>query len=140
MSVPAHLSLVTLGVSDLARSIAFYEALGWQRSNASQDEIAFFRLGGVVLGLYGVDALAIDANQAPRSGGFRGVTVGINALSTAAVDRMYAEFVAAGAEAVKEPVATDWGGYSGYIADPDGHLWELAYNPYSPEWAAPGSE
>ena len=143
MSVPAHLSLVTLGVSDLARSIAFYEALGWQRSNASQDTIAFFSLGGVHLALFGAEALAEDARQTSPSGvagRFREVTLAINVLSEASVDAQYAAFVAAGAAAVKPPEHVEWGGYSGYVADPDGHLWELAYNPYSPEWAAPGSE
>ncbi len=146
MSVPAHLSLVTLGVTDLERSIAFYEALGWQRSNASEDPIAFISLGTVHLALFGVEALADDARQAPPSGGsghvreFRGVTLAINVLSPAAVDRTYASFLAAGATAVKPPVLVEWGGYSGYVADPDGHLWEVAFNPYSPEWAAPGSE
>ena len=140
MGVPAHLSLVTLGVADLARSIAFYESLGWQRSGGSEGEVAFFSLGGTMLGLYGVDALADDAHQAHGVAGFRGVTLAINVLSFEAVHRMFAEFVAAGATPVKPPVAVEWGGYSGYVADPDGHLWELACNPYSPEWAAPGSE
>ena len=139
MSVPMHLSLVTLGVADLTRSIAFYESLGWQRSSASSDEIAFFSLGATNLALYGTEALADDARQPQSSGpvGFRGVTLAINVSDTAAVDRMFAAFVVAGAVAVKEPVTVEWGGYSGYVADPDGHLWELAYNPYSPEWAAP---
>jgi predicted lactoylglutathione lyase len=140
MSVPAHLSLVTLGVTDLARSIAFYEALGWQQSGASEGTVAFFSLGGTMLGLYGVQALADDARQSPFGGGFRGVTLAINALSMAGVDRMFHSFVAAGATPVKSPQSVEWGGYSGYVADPDGHLWELAYNPYSPQWAAPGSE
>ena len=134
-----HLSLVTLGVADLARSMAFYESLGWQRSNGSEDSIAFFALGATNLALYGAEALADDARQPQSSGpvGFRGVTLAINVGSTAAVDRMFTEFVAAGAAPVKPPIAVEWGGYSGYVADPDGHLWELAYNPYSPEWAAP---
>jgi catechol 2,3-dioxygenase-like lactoylglutathione lyase family enzyme len=140
MSVPAHLSLVTLGVTDLARSVAFYEALGWQQSSASEGTIAFFSLGGTNLALYGVEALADDALQTPASGGFRGVTLAINALSVPGVDRLLASFVAAGATVVKPPQSAEWGGYSGYVADPDGHLWELAYNPYSPEWAAPDSE
>jgi uncharacterized protein len=145
MSVPAHLSLVTLGVTDLARSIAFYESLGWQRSSDSSDTIAFFALGATHLALYGVEALAEDAQQPPPANGvgtrreFRAVTLAINVLSPAAVDRMYAEWIAVGAEPVKSPVLVEWGGYSGYVADPDGHLWELAYNPYSPEWAAPNS-
>jgi catechol 2,3-dioxygenase-like lactoylglutathione lyase family enzyme len=146
MSVPAHLSLVTLGVADLDRSIAFYEALGWQRSNASETSIAFFSLGAVHLALFDVEALADDARQAPPSGGsghvreFRGVTLAINVRSRDAVDRFHGEFLAAGAVVEKAPETTEWGGYSGYVADPDGHLWELAYNPHSPEWAAPGSE
>jgi uncharacterized protein len=140
MSVPAHLSLITLGVVDLSRSIAFYESLGWQQSSDSGGQIAFFSLGGTTLALYGVQALADDAHQPPPVGGFRGVTMAINALSTAGVDRMFASFVEAGATAVKPPQSVEWGGYSGYVADPDGHLWEVAYNPYSPEWAAPGSE
>ncbi len=146
MAVPAHLSLVTLGVTDLGRSIAFYEALGWQRSNASEDSILFFARGADTLALCGVVALADDARQAPPTGGsghrreFRGVALAINLASPAGVDRVVAEFVAAGAEPVKAPVRAEWGGYSGYVADPDGHLWEVAYNPYSPEWAAPGSD
>jgi uncharacterized glyoxalase superfamily protein PhnB len=143
MSVPAHLSLVTLGVTDLTRSIEFYEALGWRRSSASQDTIAFFALGATHLALYGVEALAEDARQTSPSEvarQFRGVTLAINLLSTASVDARFAEFVAAGATPVKPPQIVEWGGYSGYVADPDGHLWELAFNPYSPEWAAPGSE
>jgi predicted lactoylglutathione lyase len=140
MSVPAHLSLVTLGVTDLARSVAFYEALGWQQSSASEGTIAFFSLGGTNLALYGVEALADDALQPPASGGFRGVTLAINVLSVEAVDRLLTSFVAAGATVVKPPQPAEWGGYSGYVADPDGHLWELAYNPYSPEWAAPGPD
>ncbi len=133
-----HLSVVTLGVSDLLRSTAFYEAVGWQRLDASSEQITFFQLGAVVLGLFGHDELAEDAAQphAPASG-FRGVTLAINFSSPAEVDRVVAEFVAVGARMVKQPTLVEWGGYSGYIADPDGHLWEIAFNPYSPEWAAP---
>jgi uncharacterized protein len=144
MGVPAHLSLVTLGVADVARSTAFYEALGWQRSTASQAEITFFDLGGAVLALYGAAALADDARQSPPPGGgpspFRAVTLALNQRTPAAVDAVVAAFVAAGATLVKPPVEVEWGGYSGYVADPDGHLWEIAFNPYSPEWAAPASE
>ncbi len=138
MSVPAHLSVVTLGVSDLGRSTAFYEAVGWSRLDASSDTISFFALGQVVLGIFGHGSLADDvgvpAEAMPR---FRGVSLAINLVDEAAVDRAVAEFVRAGAELVKAPERVFWGGYSGYVADPDGHLWEIAYNPYSPEWAAP---
>ena len=142
MSVPAHMSLVTLGVADLARSTAFYEALGWQRSSASvTGNVTFFRLGSVVLSLYGAMELADDARVQPASSGeFRGVSLAINLVSTDEVDRVFAEFLAAGATSVKEPVAMFWGGYSAYVADLDGHLWEIAHNPHSPEWAAPYTE
>jgi len=132
--------MVTLGVADLQRSVSFYEALGWRQSSASEGAIAFFSLGAANLALYGRAALAADAGVGAEGDGFRGVTLAINLGSPAAVDRAYGEFLAAGATAVKPPVAAEWGGYSSYVADPDGHLWELAHNPYSPEWAAPGSE
>ena len=140
MTVPAHLSLVTLAVADLQRSTAFYEGLGWQKSPASQDTITFFQVGGTNLALYGRQALADDVGVGAAGNGFRGVTLAMNLGSVAAVDRVFAEFVAAGASVVKQPVAAEWGGYSGYVADPDGHLWELAFNPYAPEWAAPGTD
>jgi len=140
MSVPAHLSLVTLGVADVGRSTAFYEALGWRRSSASDaDDITFFQLGSVVLAVYGASHLADDAVQPAPIAGFRGVTLAINLVSPAEVDRVFAEWVAAGAVPVKQPVEVSWGGYSSYVADPDGHLWEIAFNPYSPQWAAPSS-
>lgn len=142
MSVTAHLSLVTLGVADVARSTAFYEALGWRRSDDSQSTITFLRLGTpgggwVVLGLFGATELADDALQPAPSGGFRGVTLASNQPSRDGVDRVFAAFVVAGAAVAKRPEAVSWGGYSGYVADPDGHLWEIAHNPFSPEWAAP---
>jgi uncharacterized glyoxalase superfamily protein PhnB len=135
MSVPPRISLVTLGVSDLARSTRFYESLGWKRSGSSQDTITFFRMQGSMLGLYGHDALADDAGVSPGSGdppGFRGVTLAINCDSRDEVDAVFTEWVAAGATPVKQPEAVFWGGYSSYVADPDGHLWEIAHNPYSP--------
>jgi hypothetical protein len=138
-ATPAHLSLVTLGVADLAASIAFYDTLGWPRIPDSSGQVAFYQLNGVVLGLYGHGALADDAQVAPERSGFRGVTLACNVGSPVAVDAMAAAWVAAGATLVKPPQPTEWGGYSGYVADPDGHLWELAHNPYSPEWAAPGT-
>ncbi len=150
MSAPPHLSLITLGVADVARATAFYESLGWQRAETSEPTITFLRLGTpgggwVVLGLFGADDLAADAHQAPPAASpalpasFRGVTLASNQPSRDEVDRVVAAFVAAGATIVKVPEAVVWGGYSGYVADPDGHLWEIAHNPFSPEWAAPGS-
>ena len=143
MSIPAHISHITLGVAVVARSTAFYRSLGWEQAGGSEDAITFLRLDNVVVALYGGVDLAADALQPPSAAngiGFRGVTLAINVLTPAAVDRMYREFVAAGAVGVKPPEPTEWGGYSGYVADPDGHLWELAHNPFSPEWAAPVTE
>lgn len=130
MSVPQRLSIATLGVADLAASTAFYESLGWQKSASSMDTITFFQLEGSVLGLYERGALADDAQVPVDGSGFRGVTFALNLASEADVDTAFAEFVAAGATAQVEPHTAFWGGYSSYVADPDGHLWELAYNPY----------
>lgn len=130
---PARISIVTLGVSDLARSARFYEDLGWQRSSASSPEIVWFRTADSVLGLFPHDELAADAGV-PAGGEpqFRGVTLAVNLESPARVDAALERAVAAGATVVKPPTATGWGGYSGYFEDPDGHLWELAHNPFFP--------
>ena len=131
MTVPQRLSMVTLGVTDLARSTSFYESLGWSRSSASQDTISFFSMEGSVLGLYGRELLAADAAVSPDGSGFRGVTCALNCDGRDEVDAVFAEWVAAGATAVKPPEAVFWGGYSSYVADPDGHLWEIVHNPYA---------
>lgn len=125
-----RLSLVTLGVADVARARSFYEALGFKAGSASQETVTFLDAGGVVLGLYGRAALAEDAGVADSSPGFSGVALAHNARSEAEVDAVLAEAVAAGARLVKPAAKVFWGGYSGYFADPDGHLWEVAYNPY----------
>jgi len=133
MTVPARISLVTLGVTDLGRSTAFYQALGWRRSSASSDEISFFATAGSVLGLYPFDALAADANALAGAGPQPGTAaLAINVESEVEVERVLAEAVAAGASLAKAAVKSDWGGYSGYFADPDGHLWEVAHNPFLP--------
>lgn len=137
MTVKPKLSVVTLGVQDLARSQAFYEALGWRCEPSAPDaNIRFFALDGVVLALYGWDELAEDAAlpSAPQQPGYRGMTLAHNEPSAAEVDVAYERFRAAGATVVKRPEAAAWGGYSGYVADPDGHLWELAHNPFD-DWA-----
>lgn len=134
--VKPKLSLITLGVSDLARARDFYAALGWTYTPEDPDSSAyFFTLDGVVLGLYGWDALAKDAAlpEVPQLPHFRGVTLAHNEPSEAAVDIAYELFIAAGARIVKRPTATTWGGYSGYVSDPDGHLWEIAFNPFD-DW------
>ncbi len=133
MTVPARISLVTLGVADVARATSFYERLGWRRSSASQAAITFFHTGGPVLALFGGDALAADAGvPAGPAPAFRGVALAVNVTGPDEVDSVLSEAVAAGGTLVKAGVATDWGGYSGYFADPDGHLWEVAHNPGFP--------
>lgn len=128
----AGISIVTLGVDDLAASTAFYEALGWRNTPASQPTISFLAGRNVVLGLYPRKALAEDAEIDDTPAGFRGSTLAVNLESEAAVDALFALAVTSGAHAQKQPQKVFWGGYSGYFADPDGHLWEVAYNPYAP--------
>ena len=127
-----RLSLITLGVADLARSRAFYEALGWRASSASQGDVVFFQLNGMGLSLYPRAALAEDARVADSPAGFSGISLAQNQRSEAEVDALYARMIAAGASVVKRPEKVFWGGYSGYVADPDGHLWEIAHNPFFP--------
>lgn len=130
-----RISLITLGVADVARATAFYEGLGWARSPASTPEITFIGLKGVVLALFGRAALAADAGLAEEGAAppaFAGVTLAHNLASAAEVDAAFAFAVARGARAVKPPQRAAWGGYSGTLADPDGHLWELAFNPMAP--------
>ena len=131
VAIPPRISMVTFGVADVARATAFYESLGWRRSAASQDTITFFGLQGPVFGLYERVALADDAGVSPSGEGFRAVTVSLNCDSRDEVDAAFAEWVAAGGAPVKEPEAVFWGGYSSYVADLDGHLWEIAHNPFS---------
>jgi predicted lactoylglutathione lyase len=131
--VQPRLSFVTLGVADVAVSRTFYEALGFRASAASQEgAVAFFDAGGVVLSLFGRSALAKDAGMADDRPGFSGIALAHNVNSEADVDNVLKEAVAAGAKLVKAGQKAFWGGYSGYFADPDGHLWEVAYNPFMP--------
>jgi catechol 2,3-dioxygenase-like lactoylglutathione lyase family enzyme len=133
MTVPQRISMVTLGVADVARSTAFYESLGWRRSSASQDgAITFFATQGSALGLFRRESLADDAGVAPDGDGFRAVAVALNCDSPAEVDAVVQQWLDGGALLVKAPEKVFWGGYSGYVADPDGHLWEIAHNPSSP--------
>jgi catechol 2,3-dioxygenase-like lactoylglutathione lyase family enzyme len=125
-----RLSLITLGVGDVARSRAFYEALGFKAARQSEDAVTFFSAGGVILALFGRAALAEDATLADSKPGFSGVALAHNARSETEVEAVLAEAVSAGAKLVKSARKAFWGGYSGYFADPDGHLWEVAYNPY----------
>lgn len=127
-----RVSLITLGVADLARARAFYAALGWREAPASTAEIAFFQLPGQALALYARAALARDQGRAALPEGSGSVTLAQNLRSDEAVDALFAEAVAAGARALSRPAATPWGGYVGYVADPDGHVWEFAHVPMFP--------
>ncbi len=125
-----RLSLVTLGVRDLAASRAFYRRLGFVESPAGNEHVAFFQLGTMALSLFGRDALAEDARVAPAGEGFAGFSLAQNLPSKADVDRVLAEAVAAGATVLRPAGDAFWGGYTCYFADPDGFAWELAWNPH----------
>jgi hypothetical protein len=134
MSEPtACLSLVTLGVSDLAKSTAFYEALGFRRKSRRFDGVAFFEAGGVILSLWPTTELTKDAEiESTNPAGFRGMSLAWNCTSASEVDRGLARAMAAGATLIRSGQTVFWGGYTAYFADPDGHLWEIAHNPHFP--------
>jgi catechol 2,3-dioxygenase-like lactoylglutathione lyase family enzyme len=130
---PANFTIVTLGVSDLDRSIAFYRGLGWEMRGNREQGIVWFRTSGPWVGLFPHGELAADAGlEQAALPAYRGVTLALNLASEAAVDDAFAAAHGLGVRVVKEPVRLDWGGYSGYLADPDGHLWELCHNPGFP--------
>jgi predicted lactoylglutathione lyase len=124
-----RLSLITLGVSDLARSRAFYEALGWKSGAAPDDDVVFFQAGGTIVALWDRAKLAEDS-AVTDSGGWGGVTPAYNTRSDEEVDAVIEEARSAGATIGREPAETFWGGYSGVFVDPDGHPWEIAHNPH----------
>jgi len=133
----SRISMITLGVSDIAASIQFYEkGLGFRRHAFDSEDVAFFDLDGTWLGLYPREKLAEDAEIPAAGSGFRGVALAQNQRSKEEVDAVLAEAVAAGATLAKPAQEVFWGGYSGYFADPDGHLWEVAWNPFT--WIGPG--
>ena len=138
-----RISMITLGVDDLARSIEFYEkGLGLPRLD-SPPEVAFFNLNGTWLGLYGRKALAKDAHidfnpVDVKLTSFNSVALAHNLASEGEVDKLFDEAIRAGATPTKTPQKVFWGGYSGYFQDPDGHLWEIAYNPFA--WVGPKDE
>ena len=135
MSQPqAILSLVTLGVSDLKRSVEFYEALGFRRKAQAADGVGFFQAGACAISVFPSEELAKDANLAfeGMAATFRGVAMAWNCRSKADVDTAIKRAQGAGAVVRKPAQDVFWGGYSGYFSDPDGHLWEVAYNPHFP--------
>ncbi|MGY1842197.1 VOC family protein [Modestobacter sp. SYSU DS0875] len=132
MTVPQRLSFITLGARDVGRLRAFYAAWGWQERDGGSDAFAQFDLGGVRLALYPLARLRAEAAPdaaLPEPGGWNGVTLAVNVATRAEVDVAFAAALAAGAATVAPPVARDWGGYSGYVADPEGTRWELAWLP-----------
>lgn len=131
-AVPQRMSLVTLGVEDVARARGFYESLGWRAADVDNADVAFFDMNGVVLSVFKRAALAADAQVADDGTGFRATSLAINLDSDAAVDAALAEVAARGGRVVKPAQKVFWGGYAGYFADPDGHLWEVAHNPFWP--------
>jgi catechol 2,3-dioxygenase-like lactoylglutathione lyase family enzyme len=127
-----RLSLITLGVPDLAVATAFYEALGWRRGMRAAEGVSFFQAGGMILSLYGWEDLARDSGLAAEGQGFRGFSLAYNARTREEVDAVLAEAAAAGARVTRPAREAEWGGYSGSFTDPAGHLWEVAWNPGFP--------
>jgi uncharacterized protein len=127
--VEQRISLITLGVADLERARAFYERLGWTTRAEPDAEIVFFQAGGLIVALWDRSELAGDSGV-DDPGGFGGITLAHNVASPDAVDAIFDEARAAGASVTRSPEATFWGGYSGVFLDPDGHPWEVAYNPH----------
>ncbi len=125
------MSLITLGVRDIGASMAFYARLGWHPAQA-QGNVAFYQMNGALLGLFDRAELARDQGRAEADLGTGAVTLAQNFRTGAEVDAAFAVAVAAGGTALKTPAKVFWGGYSGYWADPDGHVWELAMNPFWP--------
>jgi hypothetical protein len=124
-----RVSVITLGVANLVRSKEFYERLGWRRSMGQADGIVFFQAGGMAIALLPHDELAKDANIAPDGNGFKGISLAYNARNRAEVGSVLEDAEAAGAKLLKPAQEAFWGGYSGYFSDPDGFLWEVAWNP-----------
>jgi uncharacterized protein len=123
-----RVSLITLGVRDLARSRAFYEALGWKTGAQPDDDVVFFQTGGMIVALWSRERLAEDS-VVEDAGGWGGVTLAYNVRSPQEVDDVLAEAEGAGATVPRRGAETFWGGYSGVFIDPDGHPWEIAHNP-----------
>ena len=127
----SKIGLITLGVNDIKRSSAFYQALGFVIEGGDGDDFVLFRTTETRLALFPKDKLAEDAGIPLSKGGFSGITLAHNEPSKEGVDKVFAEAKEAGAHITKAPHDTFWGGYSGYFQDPDGHVWEIAWNPFN---------
>jgi len=127
-----RVSLITLGVADLGRSKAFYEGLGFKASSLGGGEVVFLQAGAVALCLFPRESLACDADVSAHGSGFRGFAIAHNVREKREVDAVIAEAIGLGGEVVRPAHDASWGGRSGYFADPDGHLWEVAWNPHFP--------
>ena len=134
---PQRVTLITLGVADLTRARAFYAALGWVAADETPG-VSFYQMHGALLGLFPLADLAKDQGRPDAKLGSGAMTLAQNFATEAQVDAAYTDAIAAGATALKPPEKVFWGGYSGYYADPDGHVWELVMNPFWP-LAADGS-
>ncbi len=128
---PQRVSLITLGVADLERAKTFYGALGWEPTQ-SADGVAFYQMLGAALALYSAEDMALELGRAGQESGSGSIALAQNFRTEAEVDTAFERAIAAGARALKPPQKAFWGGYSGYYADPDGHVWELAMNPFWP--------
>lgn len=126
-----RLTIITLGVKNLYKSTEFYETqFGWKKSASSNESITFFSLNGIYISLYEKEKLAEDAEIDALGEGFKGFTLAYNARSKEEVDQIFDDFKSKGVKIIKSPQEVFWGGYSGYVADLDGNLWEIAFNPY----------
>ena len=128
----ARISVITLGVRDVPRARAFYQALGWPLSGEPEEQFAVFRNAGSRLALYSLDGIAEEAGQTPAAPGHIRATLAVNVESRELVDECLDEAVTAGGTLLRPAKERPWGGYSGYFADPDGHAWEVAHNPFWP--------
>jgi len=127
-----RVTLITLGVADLARSRAFYAALGWREAPGGSESVAFYQMHGAALGLFGKDDLAADQGRPGAALGTGAMTLAQNFATKEEVDAAFEAALSGGATVLKRPEEVFWGGYSGYWADPDGHVWEVAMNPFWP--------
>jgi predicted lactoylglutathione lyase len=132
MTLPQRISYITLGARDMAALRAFYAAMGWSERPGSDDNFATYEVGSALLALYPMERLGQEAasgEQAPGASHWNGITLGVNVGSSQDVDQIFEASVAAGARAVANPVDREWGGYSGYISDPEGNRWEITWAP-----------